>query len=149
MSHQEDGTVQDDEFTTPHLPIVVVPDMTKSPVREFKPEDAVRQQREKKRPPHLNDFTNPSTERIKRTCKQMSTKDFDPLKGPDASHLKQLRCWFDLKGKRQRKDVDCHTGIHGKRWFTELFRVKVWLRDSVCYFTIMYAFRIICIFVSY
>ena len=149
QSHQEDGTVQDDEFTTPHLPIVVVPDMSRSPVRALKLQDAVREQRERKRPPHLNDFTNPSTERIKRTCKQMSTKDFDPLKGPDASHLKQLRCWFDLRGKRQRKDVDCHTGTHGKRWFKELFKERVWLRDEVCYFTIMYAFRIICIFVSY
>ena len=134
--HQEDGTVQDDEVTTP-LPLVVVPDFTKSPVRALKPEDAVREQRPRKRPPHLDDFTNPDTERIKRSCKQMSSKDFDPLKGPDASHLKKLRCWFDLRGKRQRKDVDCFTGIHGKKWFKELLTLKVWLRDSVCYFTIM------------
>ena len=147
---QDDGTVQDDEVTTPHLPIVVVPDMSRSPVRALKLQDAVREQRERKRPPHLADFTNPDTERIiKRTCKAMSSNDFDPLKGPDAKHLKDLRCWFDLRGKRQRKDVDCHTGTHGKRWFKELFKERVWLRDEVCYFTIMYAFRIISIFVSY
>ena len=84
---QEDGTVQDDEVTP--LPLVVVPDFTKSPVRALKPEDAVREQRPRKRPPKLDDFTNPDTERIKRSCKQMSTsyKGFNPLKGPDASQV--------------------------------------------------------------
>ena len=139
QSHQEDGTVQDDEVTTPHLPIVVVPDMTKSPVRALKPEDAVREQRPRKRPPKLDDFTNPDTERIKRSCKQMNTpyKGLNPLKGPDASQMKELRTWFDLKGKRAKKEVDCFTGIHGKKWFKELLTLKVWLRDEVCYFTIM------------
>ena len=64
-------------------------------------------------------------------------KGINPLKGPDASQMKVLKTWFDLKGKRAKKEVNCFTGIHGKKWFKELLTLKVWLRDEVCYFMIM------------
>ena len=64
---QVHGTFEDDEVT-PHA-LVVVPDPTKSPVRALKPEDAVRDQRPRKRLVKLDDFTNPYTEMIKRSCK--------------------------------------------------------------------------------
>ena len=81
---QDHDAVQEEEQVTLHA-LVVVPNPTNPPVRALAPEDAnlVCCHRKKKRPAHLDDLTDLNTEKIKRSCKQMS--NIDPLKTPDTS----------------------------------------------------------------
>ena len=59
---QDHDSVQEEEQVTP-LSLVVVPNPLNPLVQVLAPEDVApdRYERNKKRPPHLDDFTNPDT----------------------------------------------------------------------------------------
>lgn len=149
MSSQHDqnpDAVQHEEQVTP-LSLVVVPNPLSSSVQVLAPEDAapVRYQRKKKRPAHLDEFIDPNIERIIRSHKQLH--EINHLQVQDPSQLKIFRTF--IQGRTKRKELYYHTGSHNVQWFKEYINLKTWLYDSVCIFTIMVTFQLMCIFLSY